>query len=158
MTTLCVRLGLALVAMAAGSAAAAHVTVWPKQSVAAAHEKYVVRVPNEKAVATVAVEVRVPEGVRAVSFEDKPGWTVTPLRNAAGVIVALRWEGRLEPERFAEFGLIAVNPGTAGELAWPAVQTFADGARVEWAGAPGSPTPAPRTAVEPAEQKAAHAH
>ena len=48
-------------------AAFAHVTVWPKESTAGAHEKYEVRVPNEKQADTVAIEVRFPAGLRVIA-------------------------------------------------------------------------------------------
>jgi uncharacterized protein YcnI len=155
-----VRFFLVLFGMALSSAAGAHVTVWPKESVAAAHEKYSVRVPNEKSADTVAVELRIPDGVRAVSFEEKPGWTVVPQRDAKGAVVSVRWQGRLAPQRFVELGLIAVNPDAPGELVWTAVQTYADNSTVEWSGTPGSPAPAARTAIvpAPAEDSPRHAH
>jgi uncharacterized protein YcnI len=140
-------LALALALFAAASPATAHVTVWPKQSAAGAHEKYEVRVPNEKPIDTVAVEVRFPSGLRITSFEQKPGWMTEPLRDAAGRILGVRWTGKLPPEQFAEFGLLAVNPAAPADLAWSATQTYADGTRTEWSGAPGSRTPAPHVTI-----------
>lgn len=131
------------------TAAAAHVTVWPKQSPAGAHERYEVRVPDEKSSDTTAIELRFPAGLRVTSFEQKPGWVTEPIRNASGTIVGVRWSGRLAPMQFTEFGLLAVNPSTAGELTFDAVQTFADGTRTEWSGAAGSKTPAPRVTIGP---------
>jgi uncharacterized protein YcnI len=138
----------ATILLSCGSAAAAHVTVWPKVSQAGAHEKYEVRVPNEKQVDTLSVEVRFPNGVRVRSFEHKPGWTAEPLRDSSGAIVGVRWTGRLPPNHFTEFGLLAANPSSGADLVWPATQTFADGTRVEWTGAKGSKTPAPHVTIE----------
>lgn len=135
--------------MIAPSCALAHITVWPKQSVAGVHEKYVVRVPNEKQVDTVSIEVRFPPGLRARSFEQKPGWMTQPLSDQSGEANGVRWTGKLPPQQFIEFGLLAVNPKAAGEIGWSAVQTFADGSRIEWSGAPGSKTPAPRVVISP---------
>lgn len=129
----------------------AHVTVTPKQSTPGAWEKYEIRVPNEKQVATTGLEVRFPAGLRIVSFEDKPGWTIEPLRNAQGAIVGARWSGQLPPERFVEFGVVAVNPKAGGELLWSAAQTYADGTVADWSGAAGSPKPAPRVSLRPAK-------
>ena len=81
--------------------ALAHVTVSPKVSSPGAWEKYAIRVPNEKKVATTSLEVRFPAGVRVMSFEDKPGWTIEPVRDAAGAISGARWTGQLRPERFS---------------------------------------------------------
>ena len=130
--------------------ASAHVTVTPKESTPGAWEKYEIRLPNEKQAATTRLEVRFPGGLRVMSFEDKPGWTVEPLRDSVGAITGARWTGELPPERFVEFAIIAVNPKTPGELRWSASQTYADGQVVNWAGARGSATPAPTVMVRPA--------
>lgn len=132
--------------------AAAHVTVWPKESAPGAWEKYQVRVPNEKQVDTVAVEIRFPAGVRPVSFEQKPGWRTEPVRDDRGNIVAVRWTGSLPPHQFTEFGIIAVNPATPGELKWVATQTYEDRSTVEWTGARGSRTPASFVTIGTASQ------
>jgi hypothetical protein len=140
-----IPLAAALLLLPAG--ALGHVTGWPKESSAKAREKYEVRVPNEKQADTVAVELRFPAGVRVTSFEQKPGWMTEPIRDASGNAVGVRWTGRLAPQQFTEFGLLAVNPPAAGELSWTAVQSFSDGTRVEWSGPPGSKTPAPRVTI-----------
>ena len=129
--------------------AAAHVTVWPKQSAAKAHEKYVVRVPNEKLVDTIAVEVRFPAGLQVRSFEQKPGWMTEPMRDASGKTIGARWTGRLPAGQFVEFGVLAVNPASPGDLRWTAVQTYADRTSVEWSGPKGSKTPGPLVTIMP---------
>lgn len=134
---------------ALSTTAAAHVTVSPKESIAGAHEKYEIRVPNEKQVDTVSVEVRFPAGVRVTSFEQKPGWMTEPVRDSSGSIIGVRWTGTLAPQQFTEFGLLAVNPPAAADLGWTAAQTYADGTKVEWSGAAGSKTPAPHVIIKP---------
>lgn len=130
------------------ASANAHVTVWPKESGASAHEKYEVRVPNEKQVDTIAIEVRFPAGLRVTSLEQRPGWIAEPVRDHSGIIVAARWTGKLSPLQFAEFGVLAVNPAAQRDLVWNATQVFADGTKVEWSGAQGSKTPAPHVAIK----------
>jgi len=142
------RLMFFVAALAAAAPAAGHVTVWPKESVQGAREKYEIRVPNEKQLDTVAVEVRFPSGLKVVSFEQKPGWNTEPLRDASGTIVGTRWTGRLPAMQFTEFGMLAANP-SAGELIWSATQIFSDGSKIEWAGPPGSKTPAARVRLKP---------
>lgn len=132
------------------TASIAHVTVSPKQSSPGAWQTYEIRLPNEKTVATTALEVRFPAGLQVKSFEDKPGWTVDPLRDSAGAITGARWTGQLAPERFVGLGIIAVNPKTAGELVFSATQSFADGTSVSWSGPAGSATPAPRVSLKSA--------
>jgi uncharacterized protein YcnI len=138
---------LATVVLLAPAIAAAHVTVWPKTSAAGAHERYAIRVPNEKNLDTVRVEVRFPVGVRVTSFEQKPEWLTEPVRDAKGSFIGVRWSGHLPPQQFAEFGLIAMNPTAQTSLVWTAVQTFSDGSSVEWSGGEGTKTPAPRVTI-----------
>ena len=143
-----VRVAAALGIATLSVAATAHVTVSPKESAVGAHVKYVVRVPNEKQVDTVAIEIRFPSALRVRSFEQRPGWMTEPVRDASGTLIGVRWRGSLPPQQFAEFGLLAVNPAAAGDLAWSAIQSFADGTKVEWSGAAGSKTPAPRVTIK----------
>ena len=127
-----------------------HVTVWPKQSVAGAREKYVLRVPTEKQVDTIRVDVRFPAGLKVNAFEQKPGWMTEPLRDEAGATVGARWTGKLPPMQYAEFGLLAVNPPADGEMVWTATQYYADGTSVSWSGPAGSKSPAPRVMISKA--------
>lgn len=140
-------LGAALLLIS--SIAGAHVTVWPKTSAAGAHERYAVRVPNEKQSDTVTLEVRFPAGMKVTSFEQKAGWLTEPLLDSSGAITGARWTGRLPARQFTEFGLLAVNPPAAGEIVWTATQTYADGTRISWSGPAGSKTPAPRVTLGP---------
>lgn len=144
------RLSILPVALALATPAAAHVSVWPKESVQGAREKYEIRVPSEKQADTIAVEVRIPAGLKVSSFEQKPGWNTEVLRDSSGVIIGARWTGRLAPQQFTEFGLLAANPATGSELVWSATQVYADGTRIEWSGESGSKAPAPRVALKPA--------
>lgn len=125
----------------------AHAVVFPRQSTPGAYEKYVLRVPNEKAVATTKVELRVPAGVRVTSFADVPGWKLEVVTDSANAITAAIWTGTLPPQRFVEFPFVAVNPKTDGRIEWPAFQTYADGERVEWTGPQDSKSPASVTMI-----------
>jgi uncharacterized protein YcnI len=138
------RLLTSLAAVAFATSAAAHVTVWPQQSAPGAREKYELRVPNERKSATITVEFRFPRGLRVTAVEQKPGWQAEAFRDSSGALTGVRWIGNLPPEQFTEFGLLAVNPSTGGELAFTAIQAFADGMKIEWSGAAASKTPAPR--------------
>jgi len=104
-------------------------------------------VPDEKQVDTVALELRFPPGLRVTSIEQKPGWMSELLRDASGNAIGVRWTGKLAPMQFTELGLLAANPATGSELVWSAIQTFADGTRIEWSGPPGSKAPAPRVTL-----------
>jgi uncharacterized protein YcnI len=125
----------------------AHAVVFPKQSTIGGYERYVLRVPNEKAIATKRVELHFPAGLRVTSFADVPGWQLEVVTDSAKAITAAIWTGTLPPQRFIEFPFVAANPKTDTRLVWPAYQTYADGQRVEWTGPEGSKSPASATTI-----------
>jgi uncharacterized protein YcnI len=143
------RLLITLAAAALATSASAHVTVSPQQSAPGAREKYELRVPNERKSATITIEFHFPAGLRVTAVEQKPGWQAEAFRDASGNLTGVRWVGNLPPEEFTEFGLLGVNPATAGELAFTAIQAFADGTKLQWSGAAGSKTPAARVKLVP---------
>jgi uncharacterized protein YcnI len=127
------RTALALVLCLCSALAAAHVTVWPRQSSTGAYEKYVVRVPTEGKVATQSVELRVPANVEIVSVGAPNGYTYEAKR-AGSRITSIVWTMKIEPGEFAEFAFMARNPKQPGEVRWEAIQRFADGTSTEWTG------------------------
>ena len=129
------------------STASAHAVVFPKRSAHGSYEKYVLRVPNEKDVATNRVEIRFPSGLRVVSFGDVPGWQLEEIRDSANAVIGAVWTGNLPAERFVEFPFVAVNPKDDAQLVWPAYQTYASGERVEWTGPADSEHPASSTTI-----------
>ncbi|TDI27473.1 MAG: DUF1775 domain-containing protein [Acidobacteria bacterium] len=108
----------------------AHVTIGPTESRQGARERYTVRVPTEGAVATVAVDLEIPEGVRVTNVL-AGGWS-TELRRKENRIVGLTWTMEIPAAHFAEFVFNARNPGEAIEIAWKVTQRFADGTSREW--------------------------
>lgn len=146
------RRALLVFALAAASflaprPAAAHAVVYPKASAPGAYEKYVLRVPNEKGVATTRIEIRFPSEVRVISFADVPGWKLQLISDKAGRITGAVWTGTLPPQRFVELPFVAVNPKESALLTWPAFQTYADGDRVEWTGPENDKHPASSTQI-----------
>jgi len=125
----------------------AHAVVYPKSSTTGGYEKYVLRVPNEKAVATTKVELHFPAGLRVTAFAEVAGWQLELVTDSAKAITAAIWTGTLPPQRFIEFPFVAANPKTDTKLEWPAFQTYADGERVEWTGPEGSRRPASVTTI-----------
>lgn len=128
----------------------AHAVVHPDAAPPGAYQKYVLRVPTERDVSTIAIEIAFPADVTVVSFADVPGWVLTVRTDDAGRIVGAAWTGTLPPERFAEFPFVAVNPRAETTLIWPVRQTYAGGEVVEWAGPEGSDTPASITRISAA--------
>ena len=117
------------------SIALAHAVVYPKTSTPGAYEKYVLRVPNERDVPTLKVELHFPAGLRVVSFGDVAGWKLQVLTDSAQRITGAVWTGVLPKERFVEFPFVAVNPKDSTSLAWPTYQTYQGGETVEWTSA-----------------------
>jgi hypothetical protein len=129
------------------ASASAHAVVYPKVSKQGGYEKYVLRVPNEKDVATTRVEIRFPADMRITSFTDVPGWQLEIQRDSAKRIIGAVWTGNLPPERFVEFPFVAANPKKDVVISWPAFQTYASGERVDWVGPEGSKHPASVTTI-----------
>jgi uncharacterized protein YcnI len=127
--------------------ALAHAVVFPKESAPGAYEKYVLRVPNEKGVATTRIEIRFPSDIRVVSFADVAGWKLQTITDSAKRIIGAVWTGTLPPERFVELPFVAVNPKSSATLRWPVFQTYADGDRVQWTGPEDDKHPASSTLI-----------
>ena len=69
-------LGAALVLVSVAGLAFGHVTIQPKKSVPGKTERYTMRVPTEKFVPTVRIEVEFPAALAASPFEPKTGWKI----------------------------------------------------------------------------------
>jgi uncharacterized protein YcnI len=138
-------------ALFAAGTASAHITIFPRQATLGAEQKYTVRAPNERKVATFRIEGEFPPELKVSSLDEKPGWTVEPRRDAAGAIVGAVWTGVLPAEGFTEFGVNARNPGAGESVTWKFTQYYEGGETVHWTGPRGSKTPAPVvTLVAPA--------
>jgi uncharacterized protein YcnI len=177
------RATAAAVALAAAAlallpaAAAAHVTVQPSSAPAGGFARLDVRVPNERADAgTVKVDVQLPPGVIAASYEPVPGWTVrlarerldTPVETEDGFevdeqIARITWTGRgpdgvIPPGAFRDFGLSLRMPaGEPGDVVtFKALQTYDDGEVVRWIGPEDADEPAPTVTLEAAAEGGGH--
>lgn len=151
--------GLAVLTCAVLSPPAlAHVTLSPTETHASERTVYTVRMPNERKVASTRLDLAIPGGVKVMSFRQVPGWALDVERGADGAIVGAHWTGTLMPEEYVEFAVMARNPDQPVELVWNARQSYADGTVVEWSGAPGSKTPAPRVSVTAAVSTDHSAH
>lgn len=124
--------------------ASAHVTVAPAESSTGAWETYTLKVPSEKDIATVQVDLRIPEGAEFKQYEATPGWNVTIEGNK--VSWTATGEG-IQAGQFQRFYFTAKNPDAAGDIAWNAYQHYADGSLVQWSGEEGSETPHSVTSI-----------
>jgi uncharacterized protein YcnI len=136
--------------------ASAHVSVAPAQSMTGAWETYTLKVPSEKNVATVQVDLRIPEGAEFKQYEATPGWDVTIEGNKVSWIAT--GDG-IKEGQFQRFYFTAKNPSTAGEIAWDAYQHYADGSLVQWSGEAGAENPHSTTSiVQAAASGDSHSH
>ena len=140
-------LSLAALAVLAPATARAHAVVYPKASAAGIYERYVLRVPNERDVPTVRIEITFPAELTVVSFAEVPGWTLTALTDEAGRVTGAVWTGELGVGRFVELPFVGVNPERPTTLTWPVSQTYAGGERVDWTGPEESDTPVSATEI-----------
>jgi uncharacterized protein YcnI len=160
-------------ALAAPAVAAAHVTLQPNTAVAGAYTVENVRVPNERdRASTVKVDLQLPHGFVAVSYEPKIGWTAKvtaaklakPIQTDEGPIdeevrritfTGHGPNGKIGPGQFMDFPLSVQIPGKPGDkLTFKALQTYSNGEVVRWIGAPDSDTPAPIVTVTKAAMAA----
>ncbi len=125
----------------------AHVVVRPAQSTIGQDQKYTMRVPNEKQVATTSIQLTFPDSIVVSAIDEQPGWKLTTDKNAQGKLTRAIWTGSLAPGQAAEFTFTARNPKSETIVEWNAIQTFQDGSKSEWTGPPGSKTPASRTSI-----------
>lgn len=151
-----------LVMMLFSGLASAHVTVLPSETTQGRYEKFTVRVPSEKEVATVKVEIKFPAGVTISRFEPKFGWKYDIAKDASGKITGVIWTATGDgfgATEFGEFNMQGKVEADAKDLNWKAYQTYKDGSVVEWVGGEGSDKPASVTKVKAAPAGAdSHSH
>lgn len=120
----------AIALLAVPAVAAAHVTVRPRESKPAAEEKYTVRVPTEGQVATVSVELDIPDGLTVLDVPHPDG-AKHSVTTTGDRITMIKWTKEIPPKQTAEFAFTAKNP--AGEqITWNVRQNFADGTSTPW--------------------------
>jgi uncharacterized protein YcnI len=123
-------------------------TIAPSQSMQGATEKYVLRVPTENKVATVAAELEVPEGVIVETVSVPNGWKYD-IKRQGDRIAAITWTMNIPPGEFAEFAFVARNPRDKTEVVWTLRQRFADGTVSDWTKGPNGTRPTSMTKLTP---------
>jgi len=139
--------------MLTATMALAHIRIFPTDSTVGAREKYTMRVPNEKPVASSKVEGEFPVGLQVYDFEFKPGWKIDFKKDAKGNIVGATWTGKIQPYEFVEFGMLAINPKEGTDLTWKFIQYYDDGTKEEFTGPVGSRLPSPVVTLKAAPAK-----
>jgi uncharacterized protein YcnI len=136
-----ILLGLVMSVFGMAHSAIAHVTVWPQQSRAGQAERYTVRVPTERNVSTVSVEVEIPAGVSVSGVLAPAGFSYDVMRDGTRV-VSITWKQEIKAGEVGEFVFFARNPSTP-QIVWKAHQHYADGMVDDWIGVAGDRRPAP---------------
>ena len=96
--------------------ASAHVTIWPQQSRTGAAERYTVRVPTERNVSTVSIELEVPAAVTVTGILTPAGFTYETKREG-NRIASITWKQEIKPGEVGEFVFFARNPA-APQIVW----------------------------------------
>jgi uncharacterized protein YcnI len=133
----------AAIAGLAASPGHAHITANPNEGAADQYFRTALRVPHGcKSSPTVAVRVKLPDGVLSVKPQAKPGWTITfhkkplekPIEGPHGsklteVLESIEWRGGpLADDHFDEFGLVMKLPAAPNSTLWfPTVQECEQG-------------------------------
>ena len=126
----------------------AHVSITPRSSSAGATEKYVVRIPTEGKVATVAAELDVPEGVIIETLQAPMGWKYE-VKRANDRIVSIVWQADVKPGEFIDVAFVARNPRSGNRIVWTLRQRFADGTVTDWTKGPTGIRPTAVTDLAP---------
>jgi uncharacterized protein YcnI len=119
--------------------AQAHVSITPRESTQGATEKYVVRIPTEGKVATIAADLEVPDGVLIETLQAPAGWKHEVTRRNDR-IATIKWTVDVKPGEFVEVAFVGLNPRDKTELVWKLKQYFADGTTTDWTTAPSGST------------------
>lgn len=147
----------ALALLVSVAPASAHVEVLPSTGTVEQAQEFTVRVPTERPLPTVAVQVSFPAQVTVYAFGPAPaGWRTTPIRRD-GRFVGVRYTGGSIPvDHYLDFHFLG-TPTAYGTAVWKSLQTYADGKVKPWTGPPeaagavaseGGPTaPGPAPAV-----------
>lgn len=125
----------AIVLLAGGAPALAHVDVLPTEVPLGEALEFTVRVPNEREVPTTRVEVEFPAQITVYSFATPPsGWTARPVVGTDNRIRGVVYSGgRIGVDRYADFTMLG-TPFESGAASWLTRQTYADGTVKPWTG------------------------
>jgi len=114
----------AIITVSSPVSAHAGIQLYGAKATAGGYGAFFVRIPHgcEKQ-ATDIVEVSIPAGFASVRPQLIAGWTAETIKDAAGIVTAVKWSGGLLPDsQFADFGVNVKYPATAGKYPIPVIQ------------------------------------
>lgn len=121
--------------------ASAHVVVKPAQVGIGSFQTFTMGIPNEKDNPTVAVRLVIPDGLKYVSPNVKPGWAVDIKKEGTGEdakVTEIDWTGGNIPVgQRDDFYFSAQVPSNEATLKWDAYQVYQSGEEVAWTQEPG---------------------
>lgn len=114
----------------------AHVVVKPAEVATATFQTFTMGVPNEKDNPTVAVRLIIPDGLKYVSPNVKPGWTITIKKDGSdenAKVTEIDWTGGSIPVgQRDDFYFNAQVPSKETTLKWNVYQVYENGETVAW--------------------------
>jgi uncharacterized protein YcnI len=134
-------------ALAFTDSASAHAILSPSTVLAHSSQVFTLAVPTEKEGATTTqIELTPPAGFGIDSFGAAPGWKRTTDQSGSGEAIEIRkvtWAGAVPSGEAAMLQFVG-DVGAAKDYVFKIRQTYSDGTVVDWTGAAGSDTPAPK--------------
>jgi uncharacterized protein YcnI len=116
----------------------AHIVVKPSEAGIASYQTFTVGVPSESQAATVGLKILVPNGVKNVTPNVKPGWSIE-VKKIGDKVSEINWIGGSIPSgQRDDFAFSAQVPAKETTLVWKAYQTYDNGEVVEWIHSPTS--------------------
>jgi uncharacterized protein YcnI len=140
-------------ALAVAASASAHAHVSPPVVQAGTSNQFTLVVPTEKEGATTTkVELTVPKGFAAGSFEVPPApWKLQVRKTGTGdeaIVQKMTWSGGATPTDYAAVFRFQGSSKDSKTFAFPVRQTYSDGSVVDWSGPESSDEPAPLVQVK----------
>jgi uncharacterized protein YcnI len=134
-----------LVFVSSISFVSAHIVVKPNTVGVGAFQTFTVGVPVEKDIPTIGIRLLIPEGLKYVSPNVKPGWRINVVKEGEGEgtkVTEITWSGGTIPVgQRDDFVFSAQVPSIVTSLNWKAYQTYSDGSVVSWDQDPSTITP-----------------
>jgi periplasmic copper chaperone A len=119
--------------LALPATAQAHVELTPDSVEAGGDALITIKSPNEAKVPLTGLRMTIPEDLVVEGAAAAPGFTLQVVRDQAGRVATLSWQGgSLPPEGLALFQFAATAPDSTGPVEMTATQTFADGSTKQW--------------------------